>query len=62
MAVEALDERIWIEIRAEVARERLIRRHLSEGVEYTEEDARHRGVLLFTGYLDFQLTTSMQPS
>lgn len=44
-ATEALDERVWVDCEPAVARERLVRRHLQEGVEYEQEKAEARGEL-----------------
>ncbi|BGP57704.1 hypothetical protein JCM8202_005488 [Rhodotorula sphaerocarpa] len=41
-AARRLDERIWVETSMDEARERLVRRHLSEGVESTRERAIRR--------------------
>lgn len=42
-ATDLLDERVWVECERGVARERLVRRHLKEGVEYEQEKAEARG-------------------
>lgn len=42
-ATAALDERVWVECDRAVARERLVRRHLKEGVEYEQDKAEARG-------------------
>lgn len=42
-ATAALDERVWVECDRAVARERLVRRHLKEGVEYEQDKAEKRG-------------------
>lgn len=42
-SVAALDERVWIECPAPIARERLITRHLIEGVEDVRDKAEKRG-------------------
>lgn len=44
-ATDALDERVWVDCERAVARERLVRRHLKEGVEYEQEKAEKRGEL-----------------
>lgn len=44
-ATELLDERVWVECERGLARERLVRRHLKEGVEYEQEKAEARGEL-----------------
>ncbi|ORY72439.1 P-loop containing nucleoside triphosphate hydrolase protein [Leucosporidium creatinivorum] len=41
-ATELLDERVWVECERSVARERLVRRHLKEGVEYEQDKAEAR--------------------
>lgn len=42
-ATELLDERIWVDCPDEVAKSRLIARHVATGVEGDEESARKRG-------------------
>lgn len=42
-SVAVLDERVWVECPREVARDRLVRRHLASGVESTREKAEERG-------------------
>lgn len=42
-AAEMLDERIWVEVARETARERLVKRHLHTGVETEREAAEKRG-------------------
>ena len=42
-ATDVLDERVWVECDRETARQRLVRRHLLEGVEYEQDKAEARG-------------------
>jgi hypothetical protein len=42
-SVDVLDERVWVECERAVARERLVRRHLKEGVEDQLDKAEGRG-------------------
>lgn len=42
-ATDLLDERVWIDCKPDIARERLVARHVRTGVEATVEAARARG-------------------
>lgn len=58
-SVALLDERVWVECPPDVARERLVRRHIKEGVEETVDKARERGELvLFHSVSQLELITS----
>ncbi|POY75594.1 hypothetical protein BMF94_1216 [Rhodotorula taiwanensis] len=61
-AAARLDERIWVETARDEARERLVRRHLSEGVETLRENAIRRAEDsdLING--DFVIENSLTPT
>jgi pantothenate kinase len=46
-AVELLDERIWVDVGREVARQRLVARHLHTGVETEKGAAERRGAFAY---------------